>query len=299
MVGGLVQQQHIRPRRQGTRQRRTRELTAGEATQLPVEILPGESQPSRHRGRAVAPQIAAACLQPRLRTAVAVEQRLTGRPTGHLPLKLAQLCLDLQLILAPGEHIVAQRQRPLAWRALVVQRDPHSLRHAQLAPVDLRLPREHPQQRRLARAVAPRDRHPFAALQLERHTAQQRLPGHVLVQVGCDQYGHRLLIVGAGPRGPACSGSIHPAMRRLLATFTSSVLLLLALAPAALAENDGRGLYGATNDKVVTNAGFILIIFFPTFVFVMSMLQRKLEKRKEANKAAKTALDSAARRGGW
>jgi hypothetical protein len=88
-------------------------------------------------------------------------------------------------------------------------------------------------------------------------------------------------------------------MRRLLATFTSSVLLLLALAPAALAENDGRGLYGATNDKVVTNAGFILIIFFPTFVFVMSMLQRKLEKRKEANKAAKTALGSAARRGGW
>jgi hypothetical protein len=49
----------------------------------------------------------------------------------------------------------------------------------------------------------------------------------------------------------------------------------------------------------VTDAGFILIIFFPTFVFVMSMLQRKLEKRKEANKAAKTALDSAMRRGGW
>ncbi len=88
-------------------------------------------------------------------------------------------------------------------------------------------------------------------------------------------------------------------MRRLLATFTSSVLLLLALAPQALAENDGRGLYGATNDKVVTDAGFILIIFFPTFVFVMSMLQRKLEKRKEANKAAKAALGSAVRRGGW
>jgi hypothetical protein len=88
-------------------------------------------------------------------------------------------------------------------------------------------------------------------------------------------------------------------MRRLLATFTSSVLLLLALAPQALAENDGRGLYGATNDKVVTNAGFILIIFFPTFVFVMSMLQRKLEKRKEASKAAKAALGSAVRRGGW
>ena len=63
------------------------------------------------------------------------------------------------------------------------------------------------------------------------------------------------------------------------------------LAPVALAEteNDGRGFYGATNDKVVTNAGFILIIFFPTFVFVMSMLQKHLDKRKEARKAAQKA----------
>ena len=59
------------------------------------------------------------------------------------------------------------------------------------------------------------------------------------------------------------------------------------LAPAALADtNDGRGFYGATNDKVVTNAGFILIVFFPMFVFVMSMFQRHLDKRKEARKAA-------------
>ena len=39
------------------------------------------------------------------------------------------------------------------------------------------------------------------------------------------------------------------------------------LAPAAQADNDGRGFYGATNDKVVTDAGFILIVFFPLFVF--------------------------------
>jgi hypothetical protein len=88
-------------------------------------------------------------------------------------------------------------------------------------------------------------------------------------------------------------------MRSLLATFTSSILLLLALAPVALAENDGRGFYGATDDKVVTNAGFILIIFFPTFVFVMSMLQRRLEKRKEASKAAKKQLGDIEWHGGW
>jgi hypothetical protein len=88
-------------------------------------------------------------------------------------------------------------------------------------------------------------------------------------------------------------------MRRLTTTLTTSMLMLLVLAPAALAENDGRGWYGATNDKVVTNAGFILIVFFPTFVFVMSMIQRRLEKRKEASKAARKQLGDAEWRGGW
>jgi hypothetical protein len=79
-----------------------------------------------------------------------------------------------------------------------------------------------------------------------------------------------------------------------------ALLLLLLLAPAASASNDGRGFYGATNDKVVTNAGFIVIAFFPIFVFGMSMLQRRLERRKEARKAAEKALlGSAPWRGGW
>jgi ABC-type sulfate transport system permease component len=86
---------------------------------------------------------------------------------------------------------------------------------------------------------------------------------------------------------------------RLSATFFTSLLMLLVLAPAALAENDGRGAYGATDDKVITNVGFILIVFFPTFVFVMSMLQRKLEKRKEASKAAAKQLGDAEWHGGW
>jgi hypothetical protein len=79
-----------------------------------------------------------------------------------------------------------------------------------------------------------------------------------------------------------------------------ALLLLLVLAPAASASNNGRGFYGGTNDKVVTNAGFIVIAFFPIFVFLMSMLQRRLEKRKEARKAAeKTLLGNAQWRGGW
>lgn len=89
-------------------------------------------------------------------------------------------------------------------------------------------------------------------------------------------------------------------MRRLLTSLLASALLLLLLAPAALADNDGRGFYGATNDKVITKAGFILIIFFPTFVLLMSLLQWRLEKRKDARKAAaKAQLGDPRWRGGW
>jgi hypothetical protein len=89
-------------------------------------------------------------------------------------------------------------------------------------------------------------------------------------------------------------------MRRLPAAFTSVLVLLLVLAPAALAYNDGRGFYGATDDKVVTNAGFILIVFFPLFILLMSLLLWRLEKRKEARKAAQKArIGNATWRGGW
>jgi hypothetical protein len=89
-------------------------------------------------------------------------------------------------------------------------------------------------------------------------------------------------------------------MRRLLASFAFSVTVLFLLAPAALAENNGRGFYGATNDKVTTSAGFILIVFFPTFVLLMSLLQRHFEKRKDARLSAQRSRASEERwRGGW
>jgi ABC-type nickel/cobalt efflux system permease component RcnA len=89
-------------------------------------------------------------------------------------------------------------------------------------------------------------------------------------------------------------------VRRAAITFLLLALAALALAPAAWATNDGRGFYGATNDKVVTNAGFIIIGFFAVFVIVMSLLQRGLDKRKQARKAAREAqLGHAQWRGGW
>lgn len=89
-------------------------------------------------------------------------------------------------------------------------------------------------------------------------------------------------------------------MRRLASSIVLALALLALSAPAAFAYNDGRGFYGATTDKVVTDAGFILIIFFPLFALVMSLIQWRLEKRKEARKAAHGAHAFNGRwRGGW
>jgi hypothetical protein len=88
--------------------------------------------------------------------------------------------------------------------------------------------------------------------------------------------------------------------RRLLPLLLVALALVLVLAPAALGHDGGEGTYGETNDKVVTNAGFILIAFFPLFVFAMSMLQMALDRRKERRKAAHKALAREDRvRGGW
>ena len=86
-------------------------------------------------------------------------------------------------------------------------------------------------------------------------------------------------------------------MLRLLPT---TVVLFLLLAPAALAHDQGQGWYGETNDKVVTNAGFILIVFFPLTIFLLSMLQRHLDKRKDARKkATKARAANRQWQGGW
>ena len=81
-------------------------------------------------------------------------------------------------------------------------------------------------------------------------------------------------------------------MRRVLKTAWLSVALLALTAPMALAaegHDGGEGWYGETNDKVITNAGFILIVFFPLFILVMSLIQHRLDKRKDERKAAEQA----------
>jgi hypothetical protein len=87
---------------------------------------------------------------------------------------------------------------------------------------------------------------------------------------------------------------------RVLKSSLLALVLLAATSPAALAHDGGEGLWGETNDKVVTNAGFILIAFFPLFILCASLLQWRLDKRKEARKkAAKARAARADVRGGW
>ena len=75
-------------------------------------------------------------------------------------------------------------------------------------------------------------------------------------------------------------------------------------APVALAStpngDHGEGWYGEANDKVVTNAGFIVIACFPLLILLLILLQWRLDKRKDARKAAaKARLARADWRGGW
>ncbi len=83
-----------------------------------------------------------------------------------------------------------------------------------------------------------------------------------------------------------------------------TIALLLVTAAPALASGQGHdggeGWYGLTNDKIVTNAGFILIGAFPLLIFLLSMLQHTLDKRKDRRKkAAKARTQSPEWSGGW
>lgn len=89
-------------------------------------------------------------------------------------------------------------------------------------------------------------------------------------------------------------------MRRRMKTLLLAVAILASTVQTASAHDGGEGWWGETNDKVITNAGFILIAFFPLFIFTMSMIMWRLDKRKDARKrAAKARLARADLRGGW
>ena len=68
--------------------------------------------------------------------------------------------------------------------------------------------------------------------------------------------------------------------RRILLLVISVSLSLLAMAPAAMAA-DGVGVYGRTDDKVVTLFAFGVMGFFVLLVITASIVQGRLDSRKE------------------
>ena len=88
---------------------------------------------------------------------------------------------------------------------------------------------------------------------------------------------------------------------RFMTALLVFTVTLLTVAPAALARADGgEGWYGETNDKVITNAMFLVIAFFPTVILVFSLIQWRLDKRKHAKlDAAKRRAANVDWRGGW
>jgi hypothetical protein len=77
---------------------------------------------------------------------------------------------------------------------------------------------------------------------------------------------------------------------------------MLVLAPAAFASSSsgGQGWFGETNDLNITDAMFIVILFFPVVITVFSIIQWRLDKRKHARMdAARRRAASEDWRGGW
>ena len=192
MVGGLVEEQQVGAGRKGASERGPRQLPAGERPELAGEVALGEAEArekAKPRSRAHASD-SRRDARDRPAYGVALERAGIGRARGHRGLEVAQALLDLQLDRARGEQVRLECPASLARRALVVEDDAHALREAELTAVDPGFAGEHPQQRRLAGAVATGDRHSLAALELEGDAAEQRLSGDVLGEARGDTDGH-------------------------------------------------------------------------------------------------------------
>ena len=81
-------------------------------------------------------------------------------------------------------------------------------------------------------------------------------------------------------------------MRKLI-----PVLVLAAwLVPAAtaFAGDNGEGLWGETDDRIITFFSLGVVVFFAVLVALLSAVQARLDRRKEQRKAAELR-----RRVGW
>jgi uncharacterized BrkB/YihY/UPF0761 family membrane protein len=69
----------------------------------------------------------------------------------------------------------------------------------------------------------------------------------------------------------------------LLASLALTAALLYAV--PAIAHDNGEGLLGETDDRIITFFSLGVVVFFAVLVTVLSWLQSTLDKRKEQRKA--------------
>jgi hypothetical protein len=81
-------------------------------------------------------------------------------------------------------------------------------------------------------------------------------------------------------------------MRKLIPFLVLAAWLIPAA--TAFAGDNGEGLWGETDDRIITFFSLGVVIFFAVFVAVASWIQAALDRRKEQRKAVELR-----RRVGW
>ena len=84
----------------------------------------------------------------------------------------------------------------------------------------------------------------------------------------------------------------------MLRTTLLTLTFFALTAPVALASeghDGGEGWWGETNDKVITNAGFVIIAGIPLLILCLTLIQSALDRRKDRRLAAERARQHARR----
>ena len=75
-------------------------------------------------------------------------------------------------------------------------------------------------------------------------------------------------------------------LRTKILLAATALVTQLYLAAPPLAADDGEGLAGETNDKIITFFALGVILFFTLVIILGSLLQNALQKRKDARMEA-------------
>jgi hypothetical protein len=75
-------------------------------------------------------------------------------------------------------------------------------------------------------------------------------------------------------------------MRNATKTLLFALAITMAMTGTAFAGDNGQGLYGEIDDKIVTFFGLGLVIIFPLVAAIGSFIQGRLERRADERKDA-------------